>query len=318
LGGDRSYDQKKKITVVGAGNVGATAAHWAASRELGDVVLVDVIEGVPQGKALDLMQAAPVMKYDSNIIGTNNYEDTADSDVAIITAGVARKPGMSRDDLLNINYKIVGSVAENIARYSPNCTIIVVSNPLDVMTYTAYKASGFPANRVFGQAGVLDSARFRTFVAMELGVSFEDVNALVLGGHGDTMVSVLSHANVGCIPVTKLIPPERLAEIVKRTANGGAEIVNFLKTGSAFYAPSASAVTMAEAVLKDKKRILPVAAYLNGEYGAKDIYTGVPCIIGGNGVEKIIEIDLTPDEKAALDKSIQAVRDLMKVVGLGS
>ncbi|VFU13220.1 malate dehydrogenase (NAD-dependent) [anaerobic digester metagenome] len=310
--------KRKKITIVGAGNVGATAAHWAASRELGDVVLVDVIEGVPQGKALDLMQAAPVMKYDSNIIGTNNYEDTADSDVAIITAGVARKPGMSRDDLLNINYKIVGSVAENIARYSPNCTIIVVSNPLDVMTYTAYKASGFPANRVFGQAGVLDSARFRTFVAMELGVSFEDVNALVLGGHGDTMVSVLSHANVGCIPVTKLIPPERLAEIVKRTANGGAEIVNFLKTGSAFYAPSASAVTMAEAVLKDKKRILPVAAYLNGEYGAKDIYTGVPCIIGGNGVEKIIEIDLTPDEKAALDKSIQAVRDLMKVVGLGS
>jgi malate dehydrogenase len=310
--------KRKKITVVGAGNVGATAAHWAASRELGDVVLVDVIEGVPQGKALDLMQAAPVMKYDSNIIGTNNYEDTADSDVAIITAGVARKPGMSRDDLLNINYKIVGSVAENIARYSPNCTIIVVSNPLDVMTYTAYKASGFPANRVFGKAGVLDSARFRTFVAMELGVSFEDVNALVLGGHGDTMVSVLSHANVGCIPVTKLIPPERLAEIVKRTANGGAEIVNFLKTGSAFYAPSASAVTMAEAVLKDKKRILPVAAYLNGEYGAKDIYTGVPCIIGGNGVEKIIEIDLTPDEKAALDKSIQAVRDLMKVVGLGS
>ena len=309
--------KRKKITIVGAGNVGATAAHWAASRELGDVVLVDVIEGVPQGKALDLMQAAPVMKYDSNIIGTN-YEDTADSDVAIITAGVARKPGMSRDDLLNINYKIVGSVAENIARYSPNCTIIVVSNPLDVMTYTAYKASGFPANRVFGQAGVLDSARFRTFVAMELGVSFEDVNALVLGGHGDTMVSVLSHANVGCIPVTKLIPPERLAEIVKRTANGGAEIVNFLKTGSAFYAPSASAVTMAEAVLKDKKRILPVAAYLNGEYGAKDIYTGVPCIIGGNGVEKIIEIDLTPDEKAALDKSIQAVRDLMKVVGLGS
>jgi malate dehydrogenase len=310
--------KRKKITIVGAGNVGATAAHWAASRELGDVVLVDVIEGVPQGKALDLMQAAPVMKYDSNIIGTNNYEDTADSDVAIITAGVARKPGMSRDDLLNINYKIVGSVAENIARYSPNCTIIVVSNPLDVMTYTAYKASGFPANRVFGQAGVLDSARFRTFVAMELGVSFEDVNALVLGGHGDTMVSVLSHANVGCIPVTKLIPPERLAEIVKRTANGGAEIVNFLKTGSVFYAPSASAVTMAEAVLKDKKRILPVAAYLNGEYGAKDIYTGVPCIIGGNGVEKIIEIDLTPDEKAALDKSIQAVRDLMKVVGLGS
>ncbi|NLW38236.1 MAG: malate dehydrogenase [Peptococcaceae bacterium] len=310
--------KRKKITIVGAGNVGATAAHWAAARELGDIVLLDVIEGVPQGKALDLMQAAPVMKYDCNIIGTNNYEDTADSDVVIITAGVARKPGMSRDDLLNTNYKIVYSVAENIARYSPNCIIIVVSNPLDVMTYTAFKATGFPPNRVFGQAGVLDSARFRTFVAMELGVSFEDVHALVLGGHGDTMVSVLSHANVGCIPVTKLIPPERLAEIVKRTANGGGEIVSLLKTGSAYYAPSASAVTMAEAVLKDKKRIMAVAAYLNGEYGAKDIYTGVPCIIGGNGVEKIIEIDLTPDEKAALDNSIQAVRNLMKVVGLGS
>lgn len=308
--------KRKKITVVGAGNVGATCAHWAAARELGDVVLIDVIEGVPQGKALDLMQSAPVMRFDSIITGTNNYEDTADSDVAIITAGIARKPGMSRDDLLNINYKIVGSVSESIARYSPNCTIIVVSNPLDVMVYTAYKASGFPANRVFGQAGVLDSARFRTFLALELGVSFEDVSAMVLGGHGDTMVPVLSHAFAGCIPITKLIPAERLAEIVKRTAHGGAEIVSFLKTGSAYYAPSAGCVQMAEAVLKDKKRIMPVAAYLDGEYGAKDIYTGVPAMIGGNGVEKIYELELTAEEKAALDNSIQAVRDLMKVVGL--
>lgn len=310
--------KRNKITIVGAGNVGATAAHWCAAKELGDIVLLDVIEGVPQGKGLDLMQSNPLDGTDCIVTGTNNYEDTADSDVCIVTAGIARKPGMSRDDLLNTNYKIVSSVAENLARYSPNTIIIVVSNPLDVMTYTAFKASGFPSNRVFGQAGVLDSARFRTFVAMELGVSFEDVHALVLGGHGDTMVSVLSHANVGCIPVTKLIPPDRLAEIVKRTANGGAEIVNFLKTGSAFYAPSASAVQMAEAVLKDKKRILPCAAYLNGEYGAKDVYCGVPVIVGGNGVEKVLEIDLTPDEKAALDKSIQAVRDLMKVVGLGS
>ncbi|NPV73790.1 MAG: malate dehydrogenase [Pelotomaculum sp.] len=310
--------KRRKITIVGAGNVGATAAHWAAAKELGDIVLLDVIEGVPQGKGLDLMEASPVEGFDANIIGTNNYEDTADSDVVIVTAGVARKPGMSRDDLLNTNYKIVSSVAENIARYSPNAIIIVVSNPLDVMAYTAYKASGFPSNRVFGMAGVLDSARFRTFLAMELGISVEDVSALVLGGHGDTMVPVLSCAFAGCIPVTKLIPADRLEAIVERTRNGGAEIVNFLKTGSAYYAPSASAVQMAEAVLKDKKRILPVAAYLNGEYGAKDIYTGVPCIIGANGVEKILEIDLTPEEKAALDKSIQAVRNLMKVVGLGS
>ncbi len=308
--------KRNKITVVGAGNVGATAAHWCAVKELGDIVLLDIIEGIPQGKALDLMQSNPLDGTDCWITGTNNYEDTADSDVCIVTAGIARKPGMSRDDLLNTNYKIVSSVAENLARYSPNTVIIIVSNPLDVMTYTAYKASGFPSNRVFGQAGVLDAARFRTFVAQELGVSFEDVNALVLGGHGDTMVSVLSHANVGCIPITKLIPAERLAELVKRCAHGGAEIVNFLKTGSAYYAPSAACVQMAEAVLKDKKRILPCAAYLNGEYGAKDLYTGVPCIIGGNGVEKILEIDLTPEEKAALDNSIQAVRDLMKVIGL--
>lgn len=307
--------KRKKLTVVGAGNVGATAAHWAASKELGDIVLLDVVEGVPQGKALDLMQAAPVEGYDCFITGTNNYEDTADSDVVIITAGIARKPGMSRDDLLNTNNKIVSSVAENIARYSPNAVIIVVSNPLDVMAYAAFKASGFPSNRVFGMAGVLDSARFRTFLALELGVSFEDVNAMVLGGHGDTMVPILSHAFAGCIPITRLIPAERLQEIVKRTASGGAEIVNYLKTGSAFYAPGSSAVQMAEAVLKDKKRILPVAAYLNGEYGSNDIYTGVPAIIGANGVEKILELQLTDDEKVALDRSIQAVRDLLKVIG---
>jgi malate dehydrogenase len=307
--------KRKKLTIVGAGNVGATAAHWAASKELGDVVLIDIVEGVPQGKGLDLMEASPVEGFDSNIIGTNNYEDTADSDVAIVTAGIPRKPGMSRDDLLKTNYKIVSTVAENIVRYSPNAIIIVVSNPLDVMAYTAFKASGFPANRVFGMAGVLDSARFRTFLAMELGVSVEDISALVLGGHGDTMVPVLSCAFAGCIPVTRLIKPERLEEIVQRTRQGGGEIVSYLKTGSAFYAPSASAVQMAEAVLKDKKRVLPVAAYLNGEYGAKDIYTGVPCIIGGNGVEKVLEIELTAEEQAALNNSIQAVRDLMKVVG---
>lgn len=307
--------KRKKITVVGAGNVGATAAHWAAAKELGDIVLIDVVEGVPQGKALDLMEASPVEGYDSNIIGTNNYEDTADSDVAIITAGIARKPGMSRDDLLNTNFKIVSSVAENIARYSPNAVIIVVSNPLDVMVYAAYKASGFPSNRVFGMAGVLDSARFRTFLAMELGVSVEDVTAFVLGGHGDDMVPILSYSFAGGIPVTKLLPADKLEAIVDRTRKGGAEIVNFLKTGSAYYAPSASAIQMAEAVLKDKKRVLPVAAYLNGEYGAKEIFTGVPCIIGAGGVEKVFELDLQPAEKAALDKSIQSVRNLMKIVG---
>lgn len=307
--------KRNKITIAGAGNVGATAAHWAAAKELGDIVLIDVVEGVPQGKALDLMEAAPVEGFDCKITGTNNYEDTAGSDLAIITAGIARKPGMSRDDLLNTNNKIVSSVAENIARFSPNAIIIVVSNPLDVMAYAAYKASGFPSNRVFGMAGVLDSARFRTFLALELGVSFEDVSAFVLGGHGDDMVPVLSYSYAGGIPVEKLIPADRLAAIVERTRKGGAEIVNYLKTGSAFYAPGASAVQMAEAVLKDKKRILPVAAYLNGEYGSKDIYTGVPCIIGGGGVEKVLELELQPQEKAALEKSIQSVRNLMKVVG---
>ncbi len=306
--------KRNKITIIGSGNVGATCAHWAAAKELGDIVLIDVVEGIPQGKALDLQEAAPIEGYDVNIIGTNNYEDTAGSDVIIITAGIARKPGMSRDDLVNTNVKIVKSCAEQAAKYSPNAFIIVVTNPLDVMVYVAYKASGFPPNRVFGMAGVLDSARFRTFIAMELGISYKDVSAFVLGGHGDDMVPLVRYSYAGGIPIEKLIPPERIEAIVERTRKGGAEIVNYLKTGSAYYAPGASVIEMVEAVLKDKKRILPVAAYLQGEYGEKDIYFGVPAIIGGGGVEKIIEVDLTEEEKAALQKSIQSVRKVMASV----
>lgn len=306
--------KRKKITIVGAGNVGATCAHWAAAKELGDIVLVDVVEGIPQGKALDLMEAAPVEGFDCNIIGTNEYADTADSDIAVITAGIARKPGMSRDDLIGTNSKIVSDVAANIAKYSPNAYIIVVTNPLDVMVYAAYKASGFPANRVFGMAGVLDSARFRTFIALELGVSFEDVSAFVMGGHGDDMVPLVRYSYAGGIPIEKLIPKDRIDAIVDRTRKGGAEIVNYLKTGSAYYAPSRSVVEMVEAVLKDKKRILPVAAYLDGEYGVKDMYFGVPAIIGGGGVEKVIELELTDEEKAALNKSIESVRKVMQLL----
>jgi len=305
-------NKRKKITIVGAGNVGATCAHWAAAKELGDIVLIDVVEGVPQGKALDLREAAPIEGYDCNIIGTNDYADTADTDIAVITAGIARKPGMSRDDLIDTNAKIVSDVASKIAQHSPNAYIIVVTNPLDVMVYAAYKASGFPANRVFGMAGVLDSARFRTFIADEIGVSFEDVSAFVMGGHGDDMVPLVRYSYAGGIPIEKLIPQDRIEAIVDRTRNGGAEIVNYLKTGSAFYAPSRSVVEMVEAVLKDKKRILPVAAYCNGEYGINDTYVGVPAIIGGNGVEKIIELELSAEEKAALDKSIESVRKVME------
>ena len=303
--------KRRKITVIGAGNVGATCAHWAAIKELGDIVLIDVLEGVPQGKALDLQQAAPIEGYDVNVVGTNSYEDTAGSDLIIITAGIARKPGMSRDDLVNTNVKIVRLCTEQAVKYSPNAFIIVVTNPLDVMVYTAYKSSGFPAHRVFGMAGVLDSARFRTFIAMELGVSYQDVSAFVLGGHGDDMVPLVRYSYVGGIPIEKLIPADRIEAIVERTRKGGAEIVNYLKTGSAFYAPGASAIEMAEAVLKDKKRILPVAAYLQGEYGEKDIYFGVPAIIGGGGVEKIIEVDLTEAERAAFQKSIAAVKKVL-------
>lgn len=306
--------KRNKITIIGSGNVGATCAHWAASKELGDIVLFDVVEGVPQGKALDMQEAAPIEGYDINIIGSNNYEDTAGSDVIVITAGIARKPGMSRDDLVNTNVKIVQGCAEQAAKFSPNAFIIVVTNPLDVMVYAAFKASGFPANRVFGMAGVLDSARFRTFIAQELGVSYKDVSAFVLGGHGDDMVPLVRYSYAGGIPIEKLIPAERIEDIVERTRKGGAEIVNYLKTGSAYYAPGASAIEMVEAVLKDKKRILPVAAYLKGEYGQKDIYLGVPAIIGGSGVEKIIEVDLTDEEDTALQKSIQSVRKIMSVV----
>ncbi len=303
--------KRKKITIVGAGFVGATAAHWAASKELGDIVLIDIVEGVPQGKGLDLYEASSVEKFNSKIIGTNNYEDTKDSDIVIITAGLPRKPGMSRDDLLATNAKIVKSVTEQIVKYSPNCFIIVVSNPLDAMVYVAKEVSGFPKNRVMGMAGVLDSARMSAFISEELNVSVEDINAFVLGGHGDTMVPLPRYSTVAGIPITELMDKDTIEKIVDRTRNGGAEIVNYLKTGSAFFAPSASVVEMAESILKDKKRILPCAAYLEGEYGINGYFIGVPVKLGGNGVEKVIEINLTDDEKAQLMKSYESVKGLV-------
>ena len=307
---------RKKITVVGAGNVGATAAHWLVSKELGDVVLVDIVEGMPQGKALDLAQAAPIEGYDSRLIGANDYKATANSDVVIITSGIARKPGMSRDDLLNTNAGIVGSVTEEIARTSPNAIIIVVSNPLDAMTQVAFKRSGFPKNRVIGMAGVLDSARMRCFLAEALNVSVENVTAFVLGGHGDTMVPLPRYSTCAGIPVTELLPKDQLDAIVNRTANGGAEIVSLLKTGSAYYAPSSAAVEMTEAILKDKKKILPCAVYLEGEYGINGLYVGVPVKLGSHGVEEIIQINLTTEERAALHKSAAAVQELVDKLNL--
>jgi len=307
---------RKKITVVGAGNVGATAAHWLVSKELGDVVLVDILEGMPQGKALDLAQAGPVEGYDSVLVGANDYKATADSDVVVITSGIARKPGMSRDDLLNTNAGIVGSVTEQIARTSPNAIIIVVSNPLDAMTQVAFKRSGFPKNRVIGMAGVLDSARMRCFLAEALNVSVENVTAFVLGGHGDTMVPLPRYSTCAGIPVTELLPKEQLEAIVKRTASGGAEIVNLLKTGSAYYAPSAAAVEMVEAIIKDKKKILPCAVYLEGEYGINGLFVGVPVKLGANGIEEIIQINLTTEERAALHKSAAAVQELVDILKL--
>jgi malate dehydrogenase len=303
--------KRAKISIIGAGNIGATAAHWAASKELGDVVLVDIVEGVPQGKSLDLFQAAPVEMFDANITGSNTYDATAGSDVIIITAGLPRKPGMSRDDLLAINAKIVRECTEKSAPLSPNAVIIVVSNPLDAMCTVAQRASGFPKNRVIGMAGILDTARYRAFLAMELGVSVEDIQALVLGGHGDAMVPLVSYTTVSGIPISQLISKERIDAIVKRTANGGGEIVGLLKTGSAYYAPSASAVQMAEAIIKDKKRVLPCAAYLEGEYGISGIFVGVPIILGKSGVEKILEVSLTNDERAALNKSAAGVKELV-------
>jgi len=307
---------RKKISIVGSGNVGATAAHWIASKELADVVLIDIIEGVPQGKALDLLEAMPIEKRDSYVLGTNDYADTANSDIVVITAGIPRKPGMSRDDLLNTNHKIMADVVGKVVKYSPKCILIVVSNPLDAMAQAAYKLSGFPRERVIGMAGVLDSARFRAFIADELKVSVENVTAFVLGGHGDTMVPLPRYSTVAGIPITELIAPDRLVQLVQRTRDGGAEIVKYLKTGSAYYAPSSAVAEMAEAILKDKKKILPCAAYLEGEYGIKGLFVGVPAKLGTKGIEQIIQIKLTPEEQSALNKSAEAVKELVAVIGV--
>jgi malate dehydrogenase len=307
---------RKKVSIVGSGNVGATAAHWISSKELADVVLIDIVEGVPQGKALDLLEAMPIEKRDSYVIGTNDYADTANSDIVVITAGIPRKPGMSRDDLLNTNHKIMKDVVSKAIQYSPNCILIIVSNPLDAMAQAAFKMSGLPRERVIGMAGVLDSARFRAFIAEELKVSVENVTAFVLGGHGDTMVPLPRYSTVAGIPITELMDAATVERLVQRTRDGGAEIVKFLKTGSAYYAPSAAVTEMVEAILKDKKKILPCAAYLEGEYGIQGLYVGVPVKLGERGIEKIIEIKLTPQEKAALDKSADAVKELVGVIGL--
>ena len=305
---------RKKITVVGAGNVGATCAQRLAERGYADIVLVDIIEGMPQGKALDILESGPVVGFDSNVIGTNSYADTAGSDIAIITSGVPRKPGMSRDDLVLTNMKIVKGVTEELVKASPNCIIIVVANPLDAMAQLAFKVSGFPRNRVMGMSGILDTARFRTFLAQELGVSVEDVAAYVLGGHGDTMIPLTRMATVGGVPVTEVLPEETISKIVERTVKGGGEIVALLKTGSAFYAPSAGVVQMVDAIILDKQNILPCAAYLDGEYGINGVFVGVPAKLGKNGMEQIIEIKLMPEEEAALKKSVDAVRELIEIM----
>jgi len=299
---------RKKISIIGAGFVGATAAHWAAAKELGDIVLVDILEGIPQGKALDLFESAPIEGFDSNVIGTNTYEETKGSDIVIITSGIPRKPGMSREDLLDINRKIIESVVAEVTAKSPNAILIMVTNPLDTMTYLAFKKSGLPRERVMGMAGVLDTARYRAFIAMELGVSVEDIQALLLGGHGDEMVPLPRYTTVSGIPLSQLLPKEKIDKLVDRARKGGGEIVNLLKTGSAFYAPSAGAIQMAEAILKDKKRILPCCVYLNGEYGLKDICFGVPVKLGEKGVESIIELDLTEEEKGLVAKSAESVK----------
>ncbi len=308
---------RQKISIIGAGNVGATAAHWAMARNLGDVVLVDVIDGIPQGKALDLAETGPVEGFDYSITGTTAFGETRDSDLVIITAGLARKPGMSRDDLLLRNFDIVKTATEQVARYSPHCHIIMVTNPLDVMAYAAWKVSGFPRNRVMGMAGVLDSARMRAFIAMETGVSAEDISAFVLGGHGDDMVPLVRYCSVGGIPLEKMLPRTRIDAIVERTRKAGGEIVSLLKTGSAYYSPSASAVAMAETILRGKKRVLPCSACLQGEYGVEGgLFAGVPVVLGGGGVEKVIEVDLLAEEKAALDRSIAGIREMVGVLPL--
>lgn len=307
---------RKKITVVGSGNVGATLAHRLADRQLGDIVLIDILEGIPQGKGLDLLESGPIEGYDVKIKGTNDYADTANSDLVVLTAGFPRKPGMSRDDLLKANYDVVKATTEQIVKYSPESILIVVTNPLDAMAQTAYKVSGFSKNRVIGMAGVLDTARYRTFLAEALNVSVLDIQGLVLGGHGDTMVPVPSYTTVAGIPISQLMSKDQLDKIIARTAKGGGEIVNLLKTGSAFYAPSAAVAEMADAIFNDRKRILPCAAYLEGEYGINGLFVGVPVKLGARGIEQIIEIKLTPEEDAALKKSAAAVKELVDIIGV--
>lgn len=308
--------RRSKISIIGAGNVGATTAHWCAAAELGDIVLLDIpqTETMPAGKALDLMEASPIMGFDSQITGTTDYSDTAESDIVVITAGLPRKPGMSRDDLLKTNASIVSAVSEQVGKHSPNAHVIVVSNPLDAMVQRAQKVTGFPHSRVMGQAGVLDTARYRTFLAMELGVSVEDVQAMLMGGHGDTMVPLRTCTSVGGIPISQLLPAARLEEIIERTRKGGGEIVSLLKTGSAFYAPAAATTQMVEAIVKDKKRLLPLAAYCDQEYQVGGYYVGVPAILGAGGVEKIIELKLDEHEQAEFQQSVEAVKELVKTM----
>ncbi len=310
--------QRKKISIVGAGFTGATTALLLAQKELGDIVLIDIpqLENPTKGKALDILEAGPVQGFDTQIMGTSNYEDAANSDIVIITAGIARKPGMSRDDLVNTNAGIVKSVCENVKKYAPDSIVIILSNPVDAMTYTAYQTLDFPKNRVIGQSGVLDTARYCTFIAQELNVSVEDVRGFVMGGHGDDMVPLVRYSSVGGIPIENLISQERIEAIVQRTRVGGGEIVNLLGNGSAYYAPAASLAQMTEAIVKDKKRIIPVIAYLQGEYGYQDLFLGVPTLLGGNGIEKVFELELTAEEKAALDQSAEAVRNVIKIVNV--
>ncbi|CUA78798.1 malate dehydrogenase (NAD) [Anoxybacillus suryakundensis] len=308
--------KRKKISIIGAGFTGATTAFILAQKELGDIVLVDIpqLENPTKGKALDMLESSPVLGFDANIIGTSDYADTADSDIVVITAGIARKPGMSRDDLVTTNQSIMKAVTKEVVKYSPNCFIIVLTNPVDAMTYTVFKESGFPKNRVIGQSGVLDTARFRTFVAQELNLSVKDITGFVLGGHGDDMVPLVRYSYAGGIPLETLIPKDRLDAIVERTRKGGGEIVNLLGNGSAYYAPAASLAEMVEAIVKDQRRVLPAIAYLEGEYGYEGIYLGVPTILGGNGIEKVIELELTEEEKVALAKSVESVKNVMKVL----
>ncbi|MFH1087225.1 MAG: malate dehydrogenase [Chloroflexota bacterium] len=308
---------RSKVTVIGAGNVGATCAQRIVDRGYADVVLVDIIEGLPQGKALDMLESGPIIGSDANVFGTNSYQDSANSDIVVVTSGVPRKPGMSRDDLVTVNANIIRSVTEQVVKYSPNCIMIMVANPLDAMTQLALHVSKFPRTRVFGQSGVLDTARFRTFVARELKISVSDVDGCILGGHGDTMLAVPRLCTVHGVPITELLPKDVLDKIVDRTVKGGGEIVALLKTGSAFYAPSAATVQMVEAVLFDKKQILPTAAYLDGEYGIKGVVVGIPAKLGRNGIEEIVQLKLTAEESAMLQKSAEAVRELAKVMNIG-